>query len=124
MYARIVAAKLGIDVDDPTALLCDSEAALRAGNGESSVVRLKHTIRRAAIVLGRVRERAVRLAHIPDAANAVDIFTKWTKRDKAEAMLAYLTGGMSRGERGSEPGHMVAAFAVIADWLEGHGAWV
>ena len=40
----------------------------------------------------------------------------WCKADKVEAMLAYLTGGSSAGS-GAYVNTMVAAFAVIADWL-------
>ena len=38
------------------------------------------------------------------------------KADKVEAMLAYLTGGSSAGS-GAYVNTMVAAFAVLADWL-------
>jgi hypothetical protein len=41
-----------------------------------SVNRLKHSLRRAAIVRERVLDGEIELAHIPDVANAVDIFTK------------------------------------------------
>ena len=116
VYSRIVAAKLGIDTSKPTMLLCDAEAALRAASGEASCNRLKHAVRRSAIVFERVQAREIALAHIPDAANAVDIFTKWCKADKVEAMLAYLTGGSSAGS-GAYVNTMVAAFAVLADWL-------
>ena len=75
-YARIVMSKLGEKLDKPTTILCDAEAALRAAAGETSVNRLKHSLRRAAIVRERVLDGEIELAHIPDVANAVDIFTK------------------------------------------------
>ena len=34
-----------------------------------------------------------------------------------EECLAYLTGGSSRGVKGVEAGPMVAAFAIVGDWL-------
>ena len=68
------------------------EAALRAAMGEASLARLRHTMRRAAIVRQRVAEEEIALAHVPDAANVVDIFTKWCKEEKVEQMLAYLNG--------------------------------
>ena len=75
-YARIAMSKLGEKLDKPTTILCDAEAALRAAAGETSVNRLKHSLRRAAIVRERVLDGEIELAHIPDVANAVDIFTK------------------------------------------------
>ena len=77
VYARIVWAKFGGDTSLPTTLLCDAEAALRAAAGQQAVVRLKHTLRRIMIVYQRVRDGEIDLVHVPDAANVVDMFTKW-----------------------------------------------
>ena len=41
----------------------------------------------------------------------------WVKASKLEECLAYLTGGSSRGAKGVEAGPMVAAFAIVGDWL-------
>ena len=92
IWGRIVGGKLGYDMFNPTTLLCDAEAALRASMGEASVMRLRHAMRRAAIVKSRTREGDLALAHVPDAANVVDIFTKWVKEEKCEQMLNYLNG--------------------------------
>ena len=62
--------------------LGDAEAALRACSGEQSVARMRHVLRRAAIVTQRVRAEEVRLAHVPDATNWADIFTKWGQTGK------------------------------------------
>ena len=77
MYMRIVAAKAGFDMSMPTVLLCDAESALKAAAGDTSLIRLKHTIRRAAIVKERIAAREVSIAHVPDVACAVDVLTKW-----------------------------------------------
>ena len=50
----------------------------------------------AAIVKERVQEKEIELWHVPDAACAVDILTKWITGDKLEQALAYLTGGTSK----------------------------
>jgi hypothetical protein len=114
MYARIVGEKLGLDMSEPTTLLCDAEAALRAASGETSVVRLKHALRRSMIVRERVREGGVRLAHIPDATNVADIFTKWVSKEKFERLLAYLTGASALGPEGEAHAMVVLTMAAIA----------
>ena len=52
-------------------------AALRSEQGETGVLRLKHMLRRVAIIVQRVRAGELQLAHIPDAAQYVDSLTKW-----------------------------------------------
>ena len=118
-YARIVLSKLGVDTSRPTTILCDAEAALRAASGESSVNRMKHSLRRSAIVRERVLDGDIELAHVPDAANAVDIFTKWVPAEKLEACLSYLTGGSSRGVYGAVVGRMVAMLERVLGWMAG-----
>ena len=88
--------------------------ALRAAAGETSVNRLKHSLRRAAIVRERVLDGEIELAHIPDVANAVDIFTKWVSLSKLEVCLSYLTGGSTRGGGEQPESSMVAMFAALA----------
>ena len=56
IWAHVVGAKLGYDMDQSNHLLCDAEAALRAAMGEACAVRLRHTMRRAAIVRSRVAD--------------------------------------------------------------------
>ena len=96
IWARRVAAAYGVRMDAPTLLMCDAEAALRTAAGRQASARLKHALRRAAIVIQRVRSADVELAHVPDAANVVDMFTKWTTPEKVERSLAYLTGALAR----------------------------
>ena len=86
------------------------------------MARLKHLLRRAAIVAQRVREGEIELAHVPDAANVVDIFTKWSKAEKIEKCLAYLTNAAARAAHGDAPyapttsgGHV--ALALLATWM-------
>ena len=118
MYLRIVAAKAGFDMSMPTVLLCDAESALKAAAGDSSLIRLKHTIRRAAIVKERIAVREVSIAHVPDVACAVDVLTKWVAKDKLEDMLAFLTGGSSRRTIVEAASYANAALAAICDMFE------
>ena len=102
MRARQVWGRLGGDIGEATPVLCDAEAALRAAAGESSVQRLRHALRRSAIVTQRVRAGEISLVHVPDAANVVDMFTKWVSAAKVENSLAYLTGSMALRAHGGE----------------------
>ena len=69
--------------------------------------RLKHEMRRSAIVAQRVAERELRLGHIPDACNFVDPFTKWKSFEKVAAAMCYLYGTAKR--EGNEPAHCLLA---------------
>ena len=73
----------------------------------------------------RVQEKEIELWHVPDAACAVDILTKWITGtgDKLEQALAYLTGGTSK--RGTSVNVALAAlhdffwdFAAIESELD------
>ena len=109
MYARVVKQRLsGKPLDGPTMLLCDAEASLRAATGEASVQRLKHELRRAAIVTFRIGEGELKLGHIPDASNFVDFLTKWVSFVKVEASLRYLYGIAADGPA-APPAHCLLA---------------
>ena len=118
VYGRIAADRLNGYIDGPTRILCDAEAALRAASGETSVARLKHTLRRTAIVTQRVRNDEVDLCHIPDVANWVDIFTKWTKSEKVEAAIAYMTGALARALHADGQDTRLPAALMIISLLE------
>ena len=104
---------MGAKIDGPTMLLCDAEAALRTAAGETSAAWLKHVLRRSAIVTAHYYEKAIGLAHIPDATNAVDWLTKWVSKEKLEASLRYLTGAITRAAHESTPLN-VAHLKVVA----------
>jgi hypothetical protein len=126
VYGRVVARAFGANCDAPTLLLCDAEAALRAASGQQTTARLKHTLRRAAIVQARIRESEIALAHIPDATNFVDFLTKWVPKEKVEPSLAYLNGTVNRAAHGVASAVMLtsaakmtsvhAALAIVGAW--------
>ena len=126
VYGRVVARAFGANCDAPTLLLCDAEAALRAASGQQTTARLKHTLRRAAIVQARIRESEIALAHIPDATNFVDFLTKWVPKEKVEASLAYLNGTVNRAAHGVATAAVLtsvakmtsvhAALAIVGAW--------
>ena len=87
---------LGYTPTGPTLLMSDSDPALRTTAGESTASRMRHELRRLAIVTQRVRDGSCALAHVPDAGNVVDWMTKWVKFEKLLASLEFLTGERSR----------------------------
>ena len=105
IWMRIIWARLGMDVEAPTRLLCDAEAALRVCAGEASVARLRHALRRSALVTERVRDEEIELVHLPDAGMFMDFFTKWLPdQSKVEASLAYLNAQRHDGAGGVPQG--------------------
>ena len=98
-------------------LISDSDPALRTAAGESTATRMRHELRRLAIVTQRVREGECVLAHVPDAGNMVDWMTKWVKHEKLRASLAFLTGERSRllhQAAGGDSGTVAAYHAFLA----------
>ena len=96
LYARVLCEANGFVLSGPTVLAGDCMPALRAANGQSSVVRLKHSVRRYAIIQQRVQSRDVRLAHVPDEWNWTDFMTKWVDKGKYGMSVRYLSNEMSR----------------------------
>ena len=125
--ARDVFGALGVSLGGPTLLMSDSDPALRTTAGESTAARMRHELRRLAIVTQRVRDGACVLAHVPDAGNAVDWMTKWVKAEKLLASLAFLTGERSRLLHQAVEGDTLAiaafhALVLHADaWLHSSG---
>ena len=54
------------------------------------------------------------MAHIPDATNVADIFTKWVSKEKFEKLLGYLTGASALGGEGEAQAAVVLAMAQMA----------
>ena len=55
----------------------------------------------------------VALAHVPDAANVVDMFTKWVPLAKVERSLAWLTGAVARAVHAEGRGGNVLAVSTL-----------
>jgi hypothetical protein len=115
VYLSASAAAFGMPQDGPVMLLCDAEAALRVAAGESSAARLRHALRRSAIVMQRVRGDECALAHVPDAAQVVDFLTKWKDDAKVGASIAYLGGFLapSLARAATEMGNGNDAYAPV-----------
>jgi hypothetical protein len=124
VYLSASAAAFGMPQDGPVMLLCDAEAALRVAAGESSAARLRHALRRSAIVTQRVRGDECALAHVPDAAQVVDFLTKWKEEAKVDASIAYLGGFLARAATEMGNGNdayapvVLALFAKLAEAMD------
>ena len=58
-------------------------------------------------------QRRLALAHVPDAANVVDMFTKWVPLAKVERSLAWLTGATARAAHAEGRGGNVLAVSTL-----------
>ena len=96
MHGRSTLAALGRVQMGPTMVLSDNESNLRIAAGAPSAARLRHALRRWAIVTQRCHSEDVRLGHLRDEWNWTDFFTKWVPQLKVEAAIAYLTGRAAR----------------------------
>ena len=62
-----------------------------------------------------MRDRDIRLGHLPDADNYIDYATKYVSKDKEDASVAYITNSRSRAAHGdvlTEVSACVLAFAA------------
>ena len=99
--------------------MSDSDGSLRVAAGETSANRLRHALRRTSQVTQRLRAQEVRLAHLPDAANHVDMFTKWVNAAKLATSIAYLSGAVARAEHfGADVNTQLNTTAVAIGNLE------
>ena len=115
MEGRVTLANFGRPQLEPTLLLSDNDTNLRIAAGEASASRLRHALRRWWIVTQRVRDRDIRLGHLPDADNYIDFATKYVSKDKEDASVAYITNSRSRAAHGdvlTEVSACVLAFAA------------
>tara|TARA_B110000027_G_scaffold130760_1_gene154029 strand:+ start:156 stop:2876 length:2721 start_codon:yes stop_codon:yes gene_type:complete len=96
MHGRATLEALGRAQNEPTMILSDNESNLRIASGAPSAARLRHALRRWAIVTQRCNSQDVRLGHLRDEWNWTDFFTKWVPMAKVEAAIAYLTGRAAR----------------------------
>jgi hypothetical protein len=111
--------RFGIKIDGPTLLMSDAETCLRTAAGRAASQRLRHALRRAAIVTERVRDELIELAHLPDAANVVhDFLTKWVTLEKIKASVAYLTGELARAAHLDETDARVNGFVAALTALD------
>ena len=83
---------MGVASEKPTVVGTDNVSSMRVANNIKSATRLKHALRRYAVLQQRVAAGQVRIEHIKDADNMSDFLTKWTPRAKYERSVRYTSG--------------------------------
>ena len=77
VFIREVARGMGILDDKPTVIRSDNASSVRVANDPKAAGRLRHAMRRFAVVQEHVKQGVVKVEFIRDANNAADFLTKW-----------------------------------------------
>ena len=93
-HVREAARGMGILPSEPTVILSDNASSVRVANSPKSAGRLRHALRRFAVLQRRIQEGEVQVKHVPDKDNAADFLTKWVPAAKLRRCLSYVTGTM------------------------------
>ena len=72
----VVSFIVGVDIDEPTILFCDNNAAVLLSENNTSSRRLKHITTRIAYLRETVKEGHVQLHHIKTNGMIADLFTE------------------------------------------------
>jgi hypothetical protein len=78
-FIREAARGMGILDDKPTIIRSDNASSVHVANDPKSAGRLRHAMRRFAVLQERVKEGKVKVVFVPDAQNASDFMTKWVQ---------------------------------------------
>ena len=99
-HLREAARCMGILSEEPTVILSDNAASVRVSNDPKAAGRLRHALRRYAVLQERVKAGEVIVKHIPDPQNAADFLTKWVGIKKLKESVAYTTNEYAKGAYG------------------------
>ena len=91
-FIRNILADAGFDTSEPTLLGSDNSGNVTVINGTGAPSRIKHALRRYAILMQRVKEGEVKLCHVADVENPADFLTKWLVGAKFNDSITYATG--------------------------------
>ena len=95
-HVREAARGMGILPNEPTVILSDNESSVRVANAPKSAGRLRHALRRFAVLQRRIQEGEVQVRHVPDKHNAADFLTKWVPAKKVKQSVAYVSNEAAR----------------------------
>ena len=91
MYGRQIEQAFGLGTDQPTFIGTDSLTHDQVLNRQASANRSKSFLKCLVIQRGRVRDKSIRVGHIPDEHMPSDFLTKWVNARKLERSIIYST---------------------------------
>ena len=95
VYARLVLAALGAQVEEPTLLLTDNLSNQKVCENAQASSKSRYFLIRSACLHQRVADGELHVVHIPDTENPSDFLTKFIPVAKTEASVKYVTGQAS-----------------------------
>jgi hypothetical protein len=99
VFIREVARGMGILDDKPTVIRSDNASSVRVANDPKAAGRLRHAMRRFAVVQEHVKQGVIRVEFIRDANNAADFLTKWVPAAKLKASIAYVSNEAAKPKK-------------------------
>jgi PAS domain-containing protein len=99
VFIREVARGMGILDDKPTVIRSDNASSVRVANDPKAAGRLRHAMRRYAVLQEHVKQGVVRVEFIRDANNAADFLTKWVPAAKLKASIAYVSNQAAKPKK-------------------------
>jgi hypothetical protein len=99
VFIREVARGMGILDDKPTIIRSDNASSVRVANDPKAAGRLRHAMRRFAVVQEHVKQGVVKVEFIRDANNAADFLTKWVPAAKLKASIAYVSNQAAKPKK-------------------------
>ena len=90
LLARDALAALGRPQHEPSVIGTDNSANLAIAMGTATPARAKHDLMKWASLKERIRAKYIWLTKVATAVMPVDFMTKWLKKEKMEAQLAYI----------------------------------
>eukprot|EP00900_Chrysochromulina_parva_P012551 jgi/Chrpa1/21297/Chrysochromulina_OHIO_Genome00025762-RA len=99
VFIREVARGMGILDDKPTVIRSDNASSVRVANDPKAAGRLRHAMRRYAVLQEHVKQGTVRVEFVRDANNAADFLTKWVPAAKLKASIAYTSNEAAKPKK-------------------------
>jgi hypothetical protein len=99
VFIREVARGMGILDDKPTVIRSDNASSVRVANDPKAAGRLRHAMRRYAVLQEHVKQGTVKVEFIRDENNAADFLTKWVPAAKLKASIAYTSNEAAKPKK-------------------------
>ena len=99
VFIREAARGMGVLDDKPTIIRSDNASSVRVANDPKAAGRLRHAMRRYAVLQEHVKQGTVKVEFIRDANNAADFLTKWVPAAKLKASIAYTSNEAAKPKK-------------------------